>query len=160
MGCRYLEFDVEVRYLTAQFLNDYPQTTCPELERKPNRRYACLLVDTHQGYFICVPFRSRVQHKNGFRFRNSNRSRRTPSGLDYSKIVLVSEMDYVGAPAVVDQDEYKETMQNIRKIVEEACEYIERYVKHVTGEKVLHEREYQRRYGMSSLPYFHDVLGI
>ena len=34
------------------------------------------------------------------------------------------------------------------------------YVLHMKGIKMLHEREFERRYGFSSLKYFHRELGI
>ena len=45
-----------------------------------------------------------------------------------------------------DKDEYNETMVNLDRIKSEALEFVEDYVAHVKGEKVLHPSEYKRRY--------------
>lgn len=47
-------------------------------------------------------------------FKNSIRSRKSKSGLDYSKMVIIENSDYLSTQnAVIDTDEYKETRQNI-----------------------------------------------
>ncbi len=61
---------------------------------------------------------------------------------------------------MVDQDEYTETLKNIKRIVGEAVDYVDTYINHVTGKRPLHLREYQRKYQYSTLPYFHDIMGI
>ena len=61
---------------------------------------------------------------------------------------------------MVDQDEYKEMMQHIGQITREAEAYISAYVNDRKGAAPLHPREFQRRYQYSTLPYFHDLLGI
>ena len=42
----------------------------------------------------------------------------------------------------------------------EALEFVEEYVEHVKGIKLLHIREFDRRYRFSPLKYFHKELGI
>ena len=156
-----MEFDVKIYQLSSDFQKDYPTGRYPELMCKKGRPYSCLLVDLHQDYFICIPYRSSIQHNNAFLFRGTQRSRRTRSGLDYSKIVLISDERYFDqAKAVVDQDEYTETLKNIKRIVGEAVDYVDTYINHVTGKRPLHLREYQRKYQYSTLPYFHDIVGI
>ena len=129
---------------------------------KQGRPYTCLLIDSHEGYFICVPFRSNITHKNAFLFRNSDRSKSTKSGLDYSKIVIINNIEYIDltAVAIVDRDEYNEMSINLQQIVNEAVTYVDQYIKHVTHKSPLHPREYLRLYGFTTLPYFHDILGI
>ena len=51
-------------------------------------------------------------------------------------------------------------MTNIGTIVEDVHKYVQKYVDHVLGTKVLHPREYLRRFQYSTLPYFHPELGI
>ena len=129
-----MEFDVKIYQLSSDFQKDYPTGRYPELMCKKGRPYSCLLVDLHQDYFICIPYRSSIQHNNAFLFRGTQRSRRTRSGLDYSKIVLISDERYFDqAKAVVDQDEYTETLKNIKRIVGEAVDYVDTYINHVTG---------------------------
>lgn len=154
---------LESLYLLSQdFMQDYPASVYPELMHKQGRPYSCLLIETHEGYFICVPFRSSIGHKNAFLFTGTARPKASRSGLDYSKIVIVKESRYLDSnrPAVVDQDEYNEMRANLPKIVEQVNRYVCTYMNHVTGKKTLHQREYTRKYGFSTLPYFHDILGI
>jgi len=154
-------YDVEVRRLSAQFAAAYPPSKYPEILYKPERPYTCLLIDTHEDYLICVPFRSHISHNNVYLFKNTKRSQRSRSGLDYSKIALISKSDYIDdTPAVVDQDEYAEVMQNIEKIISEIRTYINTYTEHIKGTRVLHPKAFSRYYKFSTLPYFHDVLGI
>ena len=128
---------------------------------KLGRPYSCLLIDRHDGYFICIPFRSSIGHKNCFMFKNTQRSKRTKSGLDYSKITIISNTDYFdNSPAVVDQDEYNETVKHMATIVQEAVEYVDTYVNHINKTITIHQREFDRRYKFSTLRYFHNLLGL
>ena len=156
-----MEYDVDVYLLSSKFINDYPLSKYPELMYKHGRPYSCLLIDTHYDYFICVPYRSSINHKTAFMFNGTQRSRHTRSGLDYSKIVLIKDNDYIDSQtAIVDQDEYKETMTHLSTIVSDVDQYITTYVAHVNGSQTLHPREYARKYQFSTLPYFHDILNI
>ena len=38
--------------------------------------------------------------------------------------------------------------------------YVNDYVAHINGRQPLHPLEYEKRYQYSTLPYFHDILGI
>lgn len=156
-----MDYDVEIRKLSPAFYAAYPNSAYPEILEKEGRPYTCLLIDTHEDYLICVPFRSNMNHREGFRFKNTRRSARTRSGLDYKKIVLIRDSAYIdsGNP-VVDSDEYRTVITNIAKIASKAAAYVEKYRNHVLGSSVLPLREFQRKYGTSTLPYFHDILGI
>lgn len=104
------EFDYQVLNLTDVFFDAYPDSPYKEIARKKNRPYACLLIQSHYGYFIAIPYRSHINHKYAYRFKKSRRSQRARSGLDYSKVVIITNVDYIGAEdAIIDQDEYKET---------------------------------------------------
>lgn len=128
---------------------------------KYGRPYTCLLIDTHDDYFICVPFRSSISHNTAFLFKNTQRSKKSRSGLDYTKMALIKDTGYIdNAAAIVDNDEYVETIQNIEKIVADVNKYISDYCKHINGEDKLAERDFSRRYKYSTLPYFHDILGL
>ena len=159
--CQVLNVEVEIYQLSEQFLRDYPAEQYPELMCKRGRPYSCLLIDLHFDYYICIPYRSSIRHKNAYLFTGTQRSLRTKSGLDYSKIVLIQKKIYLNDKnVVVDQDEYTETIRNIKRIAGEAVEYIEGYIHHVDGTKLLHPRAYDRKYKFSTLPYFHDILGL
>ena len=129
---------------------------------KRGRPYTCLLIDIHADYFICVPFRTNITHKNAYLFKNSVRSRTNRSGLDYSKTVIICNPGYLdsSANAVVDQDEYKEMMVNLPRIVSEVLVYVGNYIAHIDGKRVLHPRDFSRLYGYTTLKYFHNELGL
>ncbi len=81
--------------------------------------------------------------------------------MDYTKTVIISHTKYISNKnALVDQDEYKETMINLERIKREALKFTEDYIAHATKVEPLHPSEYKRRYQFSSLKYFHKELGI
>ena len=157
-----MEAVMDVYLLSSQFTAKYPYAQYPEIMYKQGRPYSCLLIDTHEDYYICVPFRSSITRNNAYFFKNTRRSQNSRSGLDYEKIVLIrdeSYLDYTTA-AIVDRDEYKEAITNLDKIAKAATKYVDEYIAHIKGEKLLHYREFDRRYRYSTLPYFHDILGL
>ena len=128
---------------------------------KQARPYNCLLIDSHNDYFICIPYRTSINHNNAFHFKNSQRSRKAKSGLDYSKIVIIKDTSYLAnSNAIIDQDEYRETFVNMDRITREALSYVDKYILHTKGEVILHRNEYERLYRFSTLKYFHKELGI
>lgn len=155
------ESDYQILKLTDVFYREYPNLLYNEILKKNNRAYNCLLFQSHYDYFICIPYRSEISHKYAFHFTNTTRSKEHKSGLDYSKIVIITKTDYIDSvDAIIDKDEFKETMVNLKQIKKEALDFVEDYVLHMKGIKMLHEREFERRYGFSSLKYFHRELGI
>ncbi|MCD8048113.1 MAG: hypothetical protein LUG52_00630 [Clostridia bacterium] len=155
-----MDYEVKVCRLSTSFYKDYPKAQFPEILGKEERPYTCLLIETQIGYIICIPFRSSITHNDAFLFKKSKRSGHSRSGLDYQKIVIVENTDYIDSEnaAVVDNDEYVEMITNIRRIIDEAIDYIMRYVSHVSGKVKLHGKEYLRHYRFSTLPYFQDIL--
>ena len=155
-------FDYQVLNLTKQFYDDYPDPPYKEIVRKETRPYNCLLVQSHYGYFICIPYRSHVNHKYAYKFKHSSRSRKMNSGLDYTKIIIVNNINYIGVvDAVVDTDEYKETRENIDYIKNDSQAYIDNYIDYIQGKSTKYdERNFHRTYGFSTLKYFHNELGI
>lgn len=130
---------------------------------KDKRPYGCLLIKTHNDYYICVPFRSHIHHKNAFLFKNTERLKTDSSGLDYSKTVLIRPEDYdkyLIENAVVDTDEYKAVRINIYKIEKQISKYIEGYVKSVSDFENADKKSFERKYKYSTLKYFHDILSI
>lgn len=157
-----MEFVVDICRLSPAFFIAYPPSNYPEIMTKDSRPYTCLMIETHEDYLICIPFRSSIHHNEAFLFTKTQRSKRSRSGLDYKKTIIVKDTSYIdSAPSiVVDNDEYTAMMTNISKIVSDANSYISKYVNHIKGTAPLHEREFMRRYQYSTLPYFHDVLGL
>lgn len=156
-----VDFDYQVLHLSTDFYNDYPSDQYKEILDKSNRSYNCLLIDTNSDYFICVPYRSEIKHENAYKFSGTKRSRKHHSGLDYSKIIIVKNENYLSdSVALVDNDEYNETVVHINQIVQESSKYVNDYVLHLKGISVLHNREFSRKYQFSTLKYFHEELGI
>ena len=157
-----MTYKVDICQLSPAFFAAYPPSNYPEIMTKDSRPYTCLMIETHEDYLICIPFRSSIQHNEAFLFTNTQRSKRTRSGLDYKKAVIVKDTSYIdfATPVVVDNDEYTAVMTNISKIVNDVHSYISKYVNHTTGIAPLHTREFMRRYQYSTLPYFHDILGL
>lgn len=157
-----MDFKIDICQLTYKFYSAYPHEKYPEILMKEARPYTCLLIETKYDYFICIPFRSSILHNDAYFFKNTQRSKRTRSGLDYKKIVIIKDTSYISSDkqVVVDNDEYTLVMKNIKKIAAEADSYISKYVNHINGSNILHAREYERHYNYSTLPYFHDIIGL
>lgn len=155
------ENDYQILRLTDEFYNTYPNPPYKEILKKKQRAYNCLLFYTHYDYFICIPYRSEIRHEYAFHFTTTVRSKAHKSGLDYSKIVIIAKSTYIdSSDAIIDKDEFNETMVNLERIKHESLEFVEDYVKHIKGIKLLHKREFDRRYSFSPLKYFHKELGI
>ncbi len=155
------ENDFQISKLTDNFYNTYPNPPYVEILKKKQRAYNCILFQTHYGYFICVPYRTEVSHKYAYHFKNSARSIMHKSGLDYTKIVIITDTRFIDTQdALIDKDEYNETMVNLEKIKEEALVFVEEYVSHMKGEQLLHPKEFKRRYSFSPLKYFHVEMGV
>lgn len=153
--------DFQILKLTEAFYRAYPNPPYMEILKKMRRAYNCILFQTHYDYYICIPYRTEISHTYAYHFKNSLRSKAHKSGLDYTKIVIINKSEYIdNCDALIDQDEYKETRANISRIKREAMDFVEDYVAHMNGTKVLHQKEYERRYGYSPLKYFHRELGV
>lgn len=139
----------------------YPLSSYPELMYKQGRPYNCLLIDLHYDYLICIPYRTHIRHNNAYHFKNSARSKNNESGLDYSKMLIIKDESYLSSKnVVIDQDEYKETMQNIKRIAEEASAYLNNYINHINKSKPLNVNQFNRHYKFTTLQYFHDILKL
>jgi hypothetical protein len=155
------EFDYQILMLSDLFYNTYPNPPHLEILKKQSRSYNCILFQTQYDYLVCIPYRTEISHKYAYKFTSSQRSIDHKSGLDYTKMVIVKNMDYIcPLAAVIDQDEYVETVHNIKRIKDEAIEFLYSYVNHIDGSVSLHHREFSRRFGFSPLKYFHPELGL
>lgn len=155
------DYTFDIFSLSDKFYDDYSQDGYPELMRKDNRPYTCLLIQT-EDYILAIPYRTdiNIHNKNSFIFKNSDRSKTHRSGLDYQKIVIISNTDYlVSTGYSVDKDEYKETVTNIKRIVDESVGYVRQYIEHHII-KPMNKYDYDRAYKYSTLRYFHKELGI
>lgn len=160
-----MNFTSELHYLSSDFYQKYSNPPFNEiLYNKNGRAYNCLFIKTERNYYICLPFRSNMPHKYGYRFHNSKRAKRSKSGLDYKKMVIVRNEDikYIDLTchAVVDQDEYKEMKRSIKRIVRGATSFLDEYISFKNGEPKISKEEFDRRYTQSPLQYFNAELGL
>lgn len=102
------------------------------------KAYNIAVFNSHKGYYVCVPFST---HKYAYRFKKSKRSKYNKSGVDYKKMIIIRNLDYIDDDniAVIDKDEY---------------------IDYKTGKQNISEQEAKRRYEFSSLQYFHKELGL
>ena len=155
-----MDYKIEISRLSNKFYQDYPLSVYPEILSKEARSYVCLTIKI-RDYYICIPYRSNVDHKYSYRFKYSKRSKKKKSGLDYRKIVIIkNEVYFEKSFAIVDTDEHRETMMNIKKIVSSAEKFVDEYIAHTKNIKLLDSEEFDRRYTVSALQYFHKELGI
>ena len=153
------KYTFTIKYLSDTFYDAYPAAEYPEILKKDSRPYTCLLLKTHYDFFICIPFRTDIRHKYAYHFHSSRRASAHHSGLDYTKMVLISDASFIdSAPAVVDQDEYVELRTHIDKICKRAVSYLDDYIACINGTLALNSEEFFRRYRYSALPCFHDIL--
>lgn len=156
-----LENDHQIIKLSEKFYEQYKNPPYREILKKTSRAYNCLLFQTHYDYFICIPYRSEIKHSFSYLFRNSARAKKHKSGLDYTKILIINKTEYLDIrDAIIDKDEYIETMRNFEKIKKAALKYVEDYIAHIRKEKVLQPKVFDRKYGFSTLQYFHEELGL
>ncbi len=147
--------------LANDFYLDYPSQSYPEILQKSNRPYVCLYIHTCYGFDVCVPYRTSINHKYSYHFKNSQRAKQHNSGLDYTKVVIITETRYLNSKIrTIDKDEYSETVKNLKRITKKVVQYIDDYMFHVCNIKLLSNEEFSRRYDRSTLKYFHAELGI
>ena len=74
-------------------------------------------------------------------------------------MVIINDDRYISSgTCVIDQDEYREAMQHLNIIVHDALCYLDNYIHYIHGTSSITAQEFQRRYGRSTLPYFHAQL--
>lgn len=117
-------------------------------------------IDYLAGYYICVPFRTEMKHNNGYKFKFSVRSKKHQSGLDFSKLVIISNSAFIREDSTIVCDEYIEFEKQEDQIHKKLAKYIYDYVEHVEGDVPLHIKQFERKYHYSTLKYFHKELGI
>jgi protein AbiQ len=92
-------------------------------------------------FFICIPYRTEIHHPYAFHFSKTKRSKAHKSGLDYSKIIIITKTNYLDSTdAIVDKDEYNETMINLERIKKDALDYVEEYMECMNGKRKLHKK--------------------
>ena len=152
----------EIRKLSFEFYKAYPQNQYKEILRKNGRSNDVVLfeIDYLADYYVCVPFRTEMKHNNGYKFKFSARSKNHQSGLDFSKLVIISNSAFIREDSTIVCDEYIEFEKQEDQIHKKLAKYIYDYVEHVKGDVPLHIKQFERKYHYSTLKYFHKELGI
>lgn len=136
-----------------------PKSEYSEILTKMKRPYNCILTKSKKGYYICIPYRSFVNHSFSFRFRKSNNKYRP--GLDYTKMIIITSLNYISdEKALIDDEQYKETSIHFKRICKDACKYVDDYRNHILGIKRINSNVFKRKYYYSTLKYFHKELSI
>lgn len=149
---------IEIKKLTQLFYDDHPHNLYPEILSNIDRPYSIALFKL-SNYYVGVPFRTYMRHNNGFLFSNKLVKGSRP-GLDYSKIVIFKNEKYIGERININNQQQAEFKKNIATITSEIENYIQAYIDHYNNISPLHPREFQRKYGYSTLKYFHEIIGI
>ena len=74
-------------FLSSVFYQEY--SDCPEIGKKSNRPYVCLLTEV-DGVNFAIPMRSHINHSYCYLTDVDNRC-----GVDYSKAIVLSEIRYI-----------------------------------------------------------------
>lgn len=75
-------------------------------------------------------------------------------------MIIVFKYEYIGTPIFIEKRRMAVFAKNVAIIQEEVFQYLETYIKHVNGTKVLYPRVFNKMYQYSTLKYFHDELGL
>ena len=148
--------EYQVNYLSDEFYKKYNRYDYPEIEEKSNRPYMVVLIKIESNTFA-IPFRTNVTHNNCYKFKNSTRSTKTITGLDYSKAVVVNDRKYIGDAARINDKEYIELNDNYHFIIKQFGKYVSDYIKYANGNIGYYS---SKKYKYCTLKYFHKELGI
>ena len=142
---------MQYKFLSEQFYVDY--AGCSEMEQKPLRPYAVVLVRVI-GLDFAIPFRSNIKHSYVFWTDKANNC-----GLDYSKAVVVDlqrHIDHQRKP-VIRKLEFKALLRQDAKVEAGLLRYINLYKKACFAPDNPRNRNIVN---YSTLKYFHDELGL
>lgn len=90
---------------------------------------------------------------------NTVRSVTHQSGIDFTKLVIINDINYIGAEKTIDEDEYMEFIIHKDVIHQRAAIYIKRYCELVKSNRI-ESREFNTKYKYSTLKYFHEFLDL
>ena len=153
-------FDYEIRKLNDSFFEKYNKKEYPEIEVKKGRPYNFILFEIRYNCFVAAPFRTNIKHENSFKFEGCKRNKFGTSGIDYSKILIIEDSNYIGEASRIDYDEHSILVKNIVTIATEINDYIDDYKNHISGIKKMGKNKFRNKYKFSTLKYFHKELGI
>ena len=147
----------ELRYLSKDFYNEYPQEEFKEMIQKESRPFLVLLIKIKDLTFA-VPFRSNVRHDYCYKFKNSTRYTETSTALDFSKAIIIKDEKYLENAASIDKKEYIELNSKFYFIFHKFEKFVYKYIQVITK---LPKNSYEyKRMSFCTLQYFHKELGI
>ncbi|VAW86575.1 hypothetical protein MNBD_GAMMA18-413 [hydrothermal vent metagenome] len=142
---------MKIRLLTEDAYNRIIKLK--ETMAKKDRGYGVLPVEIN-GITFAIPFRSNMNHKNGFKtvFHNG-----AWNGLDYTKAIIIDKKDLKNeAFKLRRNDEYLKVKNNKNKIQKQFEKYVSNYVALVSKK----EKIRVSRFGFTTLQNYHAELGI
>ena len=151
-----IKWEYEIRKLSSDFFLSYPKSKYPEILTKQSRSYDVIIFETYNNYYVCVPFRSHIRHRWGKILRPSP----DQHGIDYSKMIIIKDENYIDSLSIIDSAEMAAFRSNIATIHKEVFEYLNTYINHVNGTNPIPQKSFDRKYGKSTWPYFHEQLGL
>lgn len=145
-----------LNYLSNDFYSKYNSVDYPEIEHKTTRPYMVLLIKIENNTYA-IPFRTNIRHKYCYNFKKSNRDTQSVTGLDYTKAVIVNDVNMISQKATIDNKEFVELNNKYYFIISQFKKYVFGYYDYVDGK--LNEY-HSKKYKYSTLRYFHKELNI
>lgn len=147
-----MKLDNKPKHLTKLFYDTY--AGCEEILKKEQRQY-CIALFTVDSITFAIPFRTNIKHKHSYIFKNSTRS--ANSGLDFTKAVVITDINFIGEDTFIDSREYAEFIKKRTVIANRFKNFINDYKKWITNPSYY---KAENIIAFSSLQYFHKELGI
>ncbi len=146
----------KLNYLSQEFYKQYPINLFPEIENKAERPYMVILVVV-DGNTFAIPLRTNIRHSYCYKFKQTERSTDSVTGLDYTKAVIVNDPSYVGADARIDDKEYTELNNKYFFIISQFKRFVDGYIEYINGKNTFNN---SKKYAYTTLKYFHNELGL
>lgn len=144
---------MKFNFFKEEFFEKYKD--CEEMEKKPNRPYACTTLVNCMGVTFAVPLRSHIRHEYAV-FTDKEKTK----GLDLTKAVVVNDVaKYIDTETKVyiKNEEHKALKGKEDFLAKKLENYIKQYKKALeTPENIKN----QRLIKFSTLQYFHKELNI
>lgn len=147
-----MKIDNKPKHLTELFYETYQG--CMEILLKEKRQY-CIAVFIVNGIKFAIPFRTHINHKYCYIFKNSPRSDK--SGLDFTKAVVITDDNFIGEDAIIDSKEYSEFINKQAIIANRFEKFIRNYIKWTSNPSYYRA---EKIIAFSALQYFHKELGL
>lgn len=98
-----------------------------------------------------------MNHKYGYKFKNTGRATHTTTGLDFTKTVLVDDALLLGNDATIDDKEFLELDKKHYFIQSKFEKYYYDYKKYLNGELNVYQ---EKAYKYTTLKYYHTEIQL